>query len=281
MSATTMPGASRVAAANADAWDVHGPEAAPAIILLHGTRVTRSMWRPQVAVLSRHYRIVSVDLPAHGSLAHIPFSIERARDHVRIAIGEAGGGWAIVVGQSLGGYVAMEVAAAFPELVAGLVLCNSSAEPRSVARRAPGVIGGYLVGASRERLFGRRGPVDAPIGPSETPEIQALRAIEPGEPEPPPTEGVLFRGGGRAAVTILRRRFRPLLQAYPGPTLLLNGANDPLFRRGELDFLAACTDGRLVIIDDAGHLASREQPDAFNAALLRFAGEVYAANGPD
>jgi pimeloyl-ACP methyl ester carboxylesterase len=55
----------------------------------------------------------------------------------------------------------------------------------------------------------------------------------------------------------------------------VNGADDPLFRRGERDFLAACFDGRLRVIEGAGHLVNSEQPDAFNAAILEFAETVF------
>ena len=54
----------------------------------------------------------------------------------------------------------------------------------------------------------------------------------------------------------------------------MNGSDDPLFRRGERDFLAACSDGRLCVIPNAGHLVNSEQPDAFNAAIDEFAQTV-------
>jgi pimeloyl-ACP methyl ester carboxylesterase len=259
-SAVLAPAGPRETLAVSAVFDVAGPEDAPALVFLHGTRLTRSMWGPQVTGLADRYRVVTVDLPGHGVLADTHFRIPRAVAVARSVI-EQTGGRAIVVGQSLGGYVAIELAAAHPGHVAGLVLCNATAEPRSVARRAPRAVGTYLVDRVGERYLGRGAPVP-PGGPATGPAPRA-------------TNGWLFKGGYRAAVTALRTSFLPRLAAYPGPTLLVNGADDPLFRRGEGVFLAACRDGRLHVIEGAGHLVNSEQPEAFNAAVRRFATEVY------
>ena len=244
----------------AAAFEVAGPEEAPTLVFLHGTRVTRAMWDPQVAGLADRFRVVTVDLPGHGVLADMTFRMARA---VAIAgsVIERNGGRAIVIGQSLGGYVAMELAAAHPEMVAGLVLCNSTTEPRTVARRAPRAVGVYLVDRVGERYLGRGAPVRPDV---------PLRG-----PAPRATNGWLFKGGYRAVVTALRTSFLPRLAGYPGPALLVNGADDPLFRRGEREFLAACSDGRLRVIEGAGHLVNSEQPEAFNAAIVEFAETVF------
>jgi len=242
------------------AFDVAGPEDAPTLVFLHGTRVTRAMWDPQVAALTDRYRVVTVDLPGHGVFADMPFRMPRAVAIARSVIDRAGGR-AIVVGQSLGGYVAMELAAAHPGHVAGLVLCNATAEPRAVARRAPRTVGVYLADRVSERYLGRGAPVRAG-GPTSGPAPRA-------------TNGWLFKGGYGAVVTALRTSFLPQLAAYPGPVLLVNGADDPIFRRAELTFLAACGDGRLRVIEGAGHLVSSEQPKAFSAAIREFAEVVF------
>jgi pimeloyl-ACP methyl ester carboxylesterase len=246
------------------AFDVAGPEDAPTLVFLHGTRMTRAMWELQVAALADRYRVVTVDLPGHGVLADMPFRMPRAVAIARSVIDRTGGR-AIVVGQSLGGYVAMELAAAHPGHVAGLVLCNSATEPRTVARRAPRTVGVYLVGRVGERYLRRGAPVHTD-GPSFGPAPRA-------------TNGWLFKGGYRAAVMALRTSFLSLLATYPGPVLLVNGADDPLFRRGERAFLAACGDGRLHVIEGAGHLVNSEQPEAFNTAIREFAEVVFPSPG--
>ena len=76
-------------------YDVAGPDDGPPIVFLHGTRLTRGMWAPQVARLSDTYRTIALDLPGHGTLAHRPFTLDAAADFVAHVIDEAAGGRAV------------------------------------------------------------------------------------------------------------------------------------------------------------------------------------------
>ncbi len=258
----------------ARAVEVQGPADAPALILLHGTRRTRGMWHQQLRDLADEFRVVAVDLPGHGALADVPFRLAGASALVGSIIDDAGGGRAIVIGQSLGAYVGMDLAASHPDRVAGLVLANASAEPRSIARRAPRTVGSYLLVAASERLRARGGSTTGDGAPAD----RSGGAGDGGAPSSPATNGWLFKGGTRALVAALGETFIPRLAAYPGPTLLINGEDDLLFRHGERAFLAAAANGRLEVIPGCGHLVNEDRPAAFNAAVRRFAAEVY---GPD
>jgi pimeloyl-ACP methyl ester carboxylesterase len=230
------------------------------------------MWRHQLAGLADAFRVVAVDLPGHGALADVPFRLRDASDLVSAVIDLAAGGRSIVIGQSLGGYVGMDLAARRPDQVAGLVLANATAEPRSVALRAPRTVGAYLLVAAGERVRVTLAPRGGGDG-----EGTAGRAsgADDGDGDRPATDGWLFKGGTRALVAALREVFEPRLAAYPGPTLIVNGADDDLFRSGERTFLAAAADGRLVVIPGCGHLVNEDQPEAFNEAVRRFAAEVH------
>ncbi|HEX7346598.1 MAG TPA: alpha/beta fold hydrolase, partial [Candidatus Limnocylindrales bacterium] len=99
-----------------------GPADASAIVFVHGTRLTRTAWTAQLDALGDTYRVIAMDLPGHGSLADRRFTIADAADELARVIENAAGGRAVVVGLSLGGYVAMDLAARRPELIRGLVL---------------------------------------------------------------------------------------------------------------------------------------------------------------
>ena len=237
------------------------------------------MWHPQLDDLADAFRVLALDLPGHGALADVPFRLADASDAVGEVIDDAGGR-AIVVGLSLGAYVGMHLAAGHPDRVAGLVLANASAEPRSIARRAPRTVGSYLITAANERLRGRGGATGGEDAPNQGAGASGAGAAEaPDSQVPPATNGWLFKGGTRAMVTALGETFIPRLAAYPGPSLLVNGEDDLLFRSGEAAFLAAARDGRLEVIPGCGHLVSEDQPAAFNAAVRRFATGVYAPDG--
>ena len=230
----------------------------PTIVFLHGTRLTSAQWGPQVAALSDEFDCLALDLPGHGTRMTERFSLAGAADSVADAIAAVGGGQAVVVGLSLGGYVAMDLAARWPERVSGLVLAGATAEP-SGARSLPyHALGWALSRPSEARLeavnswyFRRR------YGPSIA--------------EPIIAGGFGFRTGAEAVRAIIGERFRPRLASYPGRTLILNGEFDLLFRLSERSFAAVAADPRRVLIRRATHLANLDQPEAFSAAIRRFA----------
>ena len=247
----------------AGTYDVAGPPEAPAIVLVHGTRLSRAAWAPQVAHLAGEFRIIVPDLPGHGALADVPFTLPGAADWLAEVIDEAAGGRAIVVGHSLGGYVAMELAARSPERVAGLVLAGASREP----------VGPWSLPYRWLALLLRIG---------NRPALEGLNAryfrwrFGPAISGPLVAGGFWPRGGAAALGALMGERFIPRLQRYPGPTLILNGALDPLFRLGERAFLAAAQNGRREVIPGTTHLLNLDRPAAFSAAVRRFAASVAA-----
>ena len=59
-----------------------GPMGAPAIVFLHGTRLTRSAWAAQIDASSDEFRTIAIDLPGHGTRAGEAFTLEGAADLV-------------------------------------------------------------------------------------------------------------------------------------------------------------------------------------------------------
>ena len=242
-------------------YDIAGPETAPAIVFVHGTRLTRSAWTPQLQALSDDFRVVAMDLPGHGSLGDRPFSMAAASDELARVIGSAAGGRAIVVGLSLGGYVAMDLAATRPDLVRGLVLSGATQEPiglRSIPYSALAWVMDRFDGPTLDTLnawfFRSRYP--------------------PAIAEPIVTGGFFAAGGAGALRELIGERFSPRLAAYDGPVLIINGELDVLFRLGATAFARAARDVRRVRLGGATHLANLDRPEAFSKAVRRFAEEL-------
>lgn len=239
-------------------YDIAGPDDGPPIVFLHGTRLTRGMWAPQMARLSDSFRTIALDLPGHGVRTDEAFTLDAAADTVARVIDEAAGGRAIVVGLSLGGYVAIHLAGRSPERVRGLVLAGATAEPDGIRKapyRALATVLDTFDGHGLDRLNrwffrNRFGPdIAAPI-----------------------IAGGFWASGGAAALrTLAGHRFLPSLAAYPGPTLILNGEFDLPFRLGQRQFAAAARDARIVRLAGATHLSNLDRPDAFSLAVRRFA----------
>jgi pimeloyl-ACP methyl ester carboxylesterase len=109
-------------------FDTIGPATAPAIVFLHCTAANRKLWLPQMERLADQFHVIAPDLPGHGALAEQPFRLDTACQYVGDVIDRIARRTALVVGLSLGGYVAMELARQTPGRVAGLVLSGCIAD---------------------------------------------------------------------------------------------------------------------------------------------------------
>ncbi len=257
-----MPDPAHGAPAGQHPWTAIGPRDAPAIVFIHGTRLTRRQWWPQLRRLGRRYRCVAIDLPGHGALADRPFSIRAACAAVEDAIEtEAPSGRALLVGLSLGGYVAIEVAAAAPERVAGLVLAGCSAEPAgplAVVLRLLALTLEHTPAPALDIL--NRGFFRLRYGDAITGPIIA--------------GGFWSSGGARALRTLVGRRYLERLGRLWTPVLIVNGALDPVFGPGGDPWAAACRRGRHAIVPRAMHLSSLDRPGPFAELVAAFADEV-------
>lgn len=243
-------------------WTAVGPRDATPIVFLHGTRLSRAQWAPQVQRLGDRYRCIVLDLPGHGTAAGEPFTVAAAADRVCEAIEAEGGGRpAILVGLSLGGYVAIEAAEAYPERVAGLVLAGCSAEPvgamalpfRAMATTLERAPQGGLDVANRAFFRLRYGGSTA-------------RGIVDG--------GFWSAGGAEALRALVGRRYLDRLARLWLPVLIVNGALDPVFGPQGDYWAASCRSGRHAVIGRAMHLSNLDRPGAFSDLVAGFAERV-------
>jgi 3-oxoadipate enol-lactonase len=109
-----------------------GPEDAPQVLLLHGWLYDgHTTWHRVIPHLAERFRVVSVDLRSHGKSDRIRsrFDISDLAEDVARLLDTLGMGPLPVVGYSLGGMVAQEMALASPGRVTGLVLGATAARP--------------------------------------------------------------------------------------------------------------------------------------------------------
>jgi pimeloyl-ACP methyl ester carboxylesterase len=118
------------------AYDEAG--AGPAVVLIHGHPFNRSMWTPQLTALADGYRVIAPDLRGYGDSPVTPGTVpmsQLAADVARLLDGLAVAR-AALVGLSMGGLVAMELAIADPARWWALGLVATTAEPITGAERA-------------------------------------------------------------------------------------------------------------------------------------------------
>jgi len=245
---------------------VNATPAQTPVVLIHGIRVTSTMWRAQQDALASTGRpVIAVDLPGHGARSGEPFTIDGALAVVHDAVDELGRR-AVVVGLSLGGYIAITYSARFPESVAGVVAADCSAEPVGIAALSFEIFasaigrlpdhGERLNHLVLDRFLPDGGVRDIAAGgfsPLVVADVvDALRATDPCAD----------------------------LASLQVPVWIVNGEWDH-FRLQERKFLRACADGRLEIIHGAGHLSNLMAPVEFTRVLLEALDDVDARHPVD
>lgn len=215
------------------------------------------MWRRLTADLSVDLHVVAVDLPGHGGSASTPWvSMAVTADTVAHLIDRRGhGGTAHLVGLSLGGYLALDLAAARPELVPSVVVSGVNVLPfprprlMSAAGRmmAPFIATGPVLRANARSLRVPEEDVDG--------YVQASRSMSKGT----------FLAVGRELLTYT---VPDGATASPSRVLALAGSTEQALILRSLPVIAgAFPHGRARVVPGAGHAWNGEQPDLFTATV--------------
>ena len=244
--------------------DRRGDRAKPTLVFLHGATASRTMWAPQMAYLSESFDCIALDLPGHGERVAEPFTVETAGRAVIQTMDDAGVESAVLVGLSMGGYVALKVASTAPQRVAGLVLSGATASYRGwggLSTKIYGMLVPLLGNSLREKSN------------------ESLRRMAPEQfVDEILSQPASFSGGGQALRNIPGRDYRRMASEFAGPILLLNGERDKVNRSEESDFLAHRPDTTVQVLADSGHACSLSQWQAFSEGVRQFAVDELSPN---
>ncbi|MDP3047781.1 MAG: alpha/beta hydrolase [Chloroflexota bacterium] len=225
------------------------------VVFIHGAGGNRLLWGSQLRGLSSAQRVVALDLPGHGrsdgpGMATIGSYAEVAAE----VLGRLGSA-AVLVGHSMGGGVALQLALEWPGLVAGLVLLGTGGR----LRVAPSLLGGL------QDDFG--GAVEAITGLAfATATASAIRKRG---------EGALLAAGPATLLGDFQACDSFDVLARLGeihfPCLVICGAEDRLTPVKYSESLARGIPGaRLQVIPSAGHMAMLEEPAAVSQSIFSF-----------
>ncbi len=238
----------------------------PPVVLIHGLGGHTYSFRHTVPALARHFRVIALDLKGFGYSERPKGGDYSLTEHARLVLrfmDALGIGRGSVLGHSMGGEVAMRVAAVAPERVERMVLAASVSGDRIWTLPPVPVLFQILV-AIITRLFGRRLFKRMFYDPRHATE-------EAREAYAAPTR---IRGHADALYELAKdtRRDRRIDYGKIGaPTLILWAAADRVLPRLTLRRLGQhFPRAQVVQIEKAGHLLLEERPDACNEAVLRF-----------
>ncbi len=236
------------------------------LVLVHGSRLSKAQWLPQLPLLAGRVTVGLVDLPGHGERVGEEFTLARCDEVIDEAVDAAPDRAPVVlVGHSLGGYAAMSYAAGRGSRLDGLVLAGCSASPVG-----PGAGIYRAVAALTDRLGPRR--------MTRINDRVLRRFYAPDLIEPVIAGGYFFAPTAGAWREVMGHSRPAMIAGLRCPILLLNGQYDQ-FRLGTRAFLRAVPGARVEVIPRASHIANLDQPHAFAAALLRFAHSVEGSGG--
>lgn len=240
------------------------------LVFVHGFPLSRNCWQPQLDDLGSSSRIIAPDLPGFGGrpAASGVATMDSFADDIESLLAELDTGPVVLVGHSMGGYVALAFARRHPEMLRGLVLVGTRSGPDSADAAA-----GRRATAEKVRDSGIEVVVNAmapkllsPVNRSSESEA-AIREFMMSASR----EGVIGALHGMAE----RPDSTPGLSKVSVPTLVVTGADDEVIPPAESTALAAAIPGsRLQVIPDAGHMVAWEQPAAFSKALGDWLSEV-------
>ncbi|WP_407555850.1 alpha/beta fold hydrolase [Streptomyces sp. Pv4-95] len=232
----------------------------PLLLCLHGIGSSSAAFAPQLDALSAHMRVMAWDAPGYGRSADParPPGLDGYADTAAALIRRHGGP-AHVLGVSWGGVIALRLAARHPDLVAGLIVADSSA--------------GSGTDPDKAAAMRRRAADLASRGPDAFARARAPRLVSDRAPQDlvhrvtaTMADAVRLPGYAWAAESMAATDLRPQLPTVTAPTLVLCGDRDHVTGVEASQLIAgALPTAVFVIVAGAGHLANQERPAAFNA----------------
>ena len=248
------------------------------VYLLHGLGGTKVSWMPLLQPLAERYRVIAPDFPGHGESdkPRAEYSAAYYADVIRKLMDCLGTGPGVIVGNSMGGRVALEMAVRYPKRVRALATLGAA---------VPGIRWRYLLGLTRiapteiaalpfplrerwmqysiRRLFAR---------PDRLPQVAYLAGAD---------EFIRVYRSARARVAfwaslqhiVLERpeEFFPRLRRVKAPALILHGERDRLVPLRLGNRLAdALPEADYRVLPDVGHVPQFEAPQTTRRAVLDF-----------
>ena len=248
------------------------------LVMLHGLGGTKASFLPTVAALSDRYRTIAVDLPGFGN-SPMPEEISisfyaHILDDLLDALGIES---AVVVGNSMGGFIGAELAINHPARVERLVLGSAAGistttrarRPTTTMFRVSAVISSAALARSRDLVARprlRHAILSSVMRHPSRLRHDILLEIMPGANAP---------GFVPALDALLDYDFTDRLGRIGCPTLLIWGREDMIVPVADADeYERLIESSRKVIFDETGHVPMLERPQSFNDYLMEFVVET-------
>ena len=244
-------------------YDVQGE--GPPLLLVNGLGFGRWGWFKQVPTFSRHFRTITFDIRGERGLSN---GVADLTNEVVALLDHLGVGKTHVLGTSLGGFVAQELALSRPDLVDRLVLVCTSYGGRGPEAMSPGALADMMglgtfsaEAAARKALEAATGDVYRAEKPEEFEKIVHWRLADS-------PSAVSYYEQAKAGA---RFDLSGDVGHITSPTLVIHGSEDRYVPPANARALANAIPGaKLRVLEDAGHLVFVERFADVNREVVRF-----------
>lgn len=242
------------------------------VIFIHAFPLNQTMWDDQVAALKTRCRIITLDLRGfgHSDAPPGPYSMDQMASDVRGLLSILNIDQAVLVGLSMGGYIALAFYRNYPDAVRAIVLADTRASTDTHEARQRRINSAAKAEKEGSRAIAEDmvplllGRTSIETRPSIVERVREM--IQANSPE-----GIA--GAQRGMST--RHDSTYILPGIDFPVLIIAGSEDELTPPEEAENIRSGIPGaRLRIIANAGHLSNLEQPEHFNAELIDFIGSL-------
>lgn len=236
-----------------------------AIVMLHGFLENSTMWQAFLPELTKKNRVICIDLLGHGKtgcLGHV-HSMELMADAVKAVLNHLNIKPCLLIGHSMGGYVALAFAEAYPNAVTRLCLINSTAKADSNSKKAQRDRSIQVV-KHNHKLFIRLAISNLFTKKNRTVFKEDIKyCIE--QALKTPLQGIIAALEGMK----IRPNREKILHAFKHNVTMMISLNDPLLNSQDLITEAKSAQANIVVFQD-GHMAPIENKVELLPQLMHF-----------
>lgn len=257
------------------------------IVFVHGLGGQWQNWLENLPRAALERRVIALDLPGFGStpMPSDKITISGYGRCVDALCDRLGLGRVDIVGNSMGGYIAAEVAIQFPQRIDQLLLVSAAGITSAEVARRPIYTAGRIAtamtthGSAQHRAIASR--------PRSRHMALALVARHPSLLRADLAYEGFIKGAGRPGFeaglrACLEYDFRDRLPEIRQPTLIVWGEKDSIVPvRDAHEFERLISDSRKMVMKDTGHIPMAERPGTFNDVMMEFLAEIGPASASE